>query len=60
MTKAEEKALHALADAWNALVACGLGNPETATSIHALQHTVMAQTILRLRPDLFNQKGQTL
>lgn len=55
MTPGEILAVQALAEVWNAMVACGAGDSEAAAHIHALQHTVMARTAMRLHPEIFGQ-----
>lgn len=55
ITADEEHAIKLLAEAWNAMVACGAADQEAAAHVHALQYAVMAQPARRSRPDLFRQ-----
>lgn len=55
MTEREKRAVELLAQAWNAMLACGAADSEAAAHIHALQHAVMARTTARLHPEIFRQ-----
>lgn len=55
MNEQEKHALDCLVEAWNALIACGLADAETAFHVHALQHAVMAAPTRRLHPSVFRQ-----
>jgi len=56
MTENEKRAVLLLADAWNAMVECGVADAESAAHIHALQHSVMACMARRSHPEIFRQK----